>query len=95
MVTLHIEHPISDYDTWRAAFDAVAEARRAAGVSAERIGRPVDDERYIVVDLDFASRDQAAGFLDFLESKIWMSSAASPALAGRPRTMIVQPVPAD
>ena len=24
VITLHIEHPITDYETWRAAFDAFA-----------------------------------------------------------------------
>jgi hypothetical protein len=37
----------------RAAFNRLEEARRNAGVQAQRIQRPVDDERYVVVDLDF------------------------------------------
>ena len=32
MPTLHIEHPISDLDTWLGAFNQFAEARRDAGV---------------------------------------------------------------
>jgi hypothetical protein len=94
MVTLHIEHPITDYGTWRSAFDGFAEARRDAGVTGERISRPVDNQRYIVVDLDFESAEQAAGFLNFLETAVWSSPDASPALDGKPRTAILEPVPA-
>ncbi len=31
MATLHIEHPITDFDTWRSAFDRFAEARDERG----------------------------------------------------------------
>jgi hypothetical protein len=51
--TLHIEHPISDLDTWLGAFNQFADARRVARVTAQRIHQPVDDDRHIVVQLDF------------------------------------------
>ena len=91
MSTLHIEHPITDFATWHAAYDRFADHRRQAGVHAERIQRPVDDEHYIVVDLDFPSRDQALQFLTFLETRVWASRESSPALAGAPRTRILEP----
>jgi hypothetical protein len=89
MATLHIEHKITDYSTWHDAFDRFAEARRAAGVSAERISRPIDDSNYVVVGLDFTTADQATGFLQFLEQHVWSTPANSPGLAGSPRTMIL------
>jgi hypothetical protein len=92
MTTLHIEHPITDLGTWRAAFDRFAERRLQGGVRAERIQQPVDDDHYVVVDLDFATRDQAERFLGFLESTVWASRDASPALAGTPRTRILEPL---
>jgi len=91
MVTLHIEHPITDYSTWRSAFDTFAEARRSAGVVGERVTRPVDDPCYIVVALDFESVDRAEAFRLFLETQVWSSPTASPGLAGLPRTAILQP----
>lgn len=94
MATLHIEHPITDYDTWRAAFDGFAEARRRAGVTGERVARPVDDPAYIVVALDFGTAEQATGFLRFLEDAVWSSPTSAPALAGRPRTLVLEPAPA-
>ncbi|MFN8034701.1 MAG: hypothetical protein U0V73_02035 [Acidimicrobiia bacterium] len=90
MVTLHIEHPITDYAVWRGAFDAFADARRNAGVVGERVAQPVDDARYIVVALDFANEGEAAAFLEFLETQVWASEQAAPALDGRPRTLILR-----
>jgi len=92
MATLHIEHPITDLAVWRAAFDRFAERRRQGGVSAERIQQPVDDDHYVVVDLDFATVDQAQRFLGFLETTVWASRESSPALAGRPLTRILERV---
>jgi hypothetical protein len=92
MSTLHIEHAITDLTTWKVAFDRFAERRRQAGVYGERVQHPVDDERYIVVDLDFPSREQAQRFLDFLRTTVWTSGDSSPALAGTPRTRILEPI---
>lgn len=91
MTTLHIEHPITDYDTWRVAFDGLADVRREAGVMDERVAQPIDDPRYIVVDLDFDTSEHATSFLRFLETQVWTSETSAPALAGRPRTAILQP----
>ena len=91
MATLHIEHPITDYTTWRTAFDNFAEVRHHAGVIGERVERPVDDPRYIVVALEFASTERAGAFLHFLETQVWPSPIASPGLDGQPRTAILEP----
>jgi hypothetical protein len=91
MATLHIEHPITDYPTWRAAFDGFADARRAAGVRADRVQHPADDPHHIVVDLDFDSVEQATAFLRFLQAKVWSTPANSPALAGAPQAKILIP----
>ena len=92
MTTLHIEHPITDLAVWRAAFDRFADRRRQGGVSAERVQQPVDDDHYVVIDLDFATVDDARHFLGFLESTVWASRYSSPALAGPPLTRILERV---
>jgi len=92
VATLHIEHPVTDFDTWQAAFDRFADRRRQGGVQSERIGRPVDDDHYVVIDLDFPAGDQAQRFLGFLEATVWASRDSSPALAGTPRTRILETV---
>jgi len=93
MVTLHIEHPISDYATWRTAFDRLAVTRHEAGVIDQRLARPIHDTCYIVVDLDFDSVELATSFLRFLETKVWTSPTSAPALVGRPRTTILESAP--
>lgn len=94
MPTLHIEHPITDFDTWKAAFDRFAQARQEAGVVGHRIHRPLDDPAYVLVDLDFAATDHAEAFLVFLRTMVWTSREASPALAGEPQTRILTQVEA-
>jgi hypothetical protein len=92
MSTLHIEHPISDFTTWKAAFDRFAPVRLQSGVRGHRIQRPVSDPHYIVLDLDFDSPAKAAAFLEFLQTSVWSSPENSPALAGDPRTAILESV---
>ncbi len=91
MPTLHIEHPISDYATWREAFDRFADLREKSGVLGHRVQLPVDDPRYIVIDLDFATTSEAESFRTFLTTKVWPSQQNSPALAGAPQTRILAP----
>jgi hypothetical protein len=90
VATLHIEHPITDFETWNEAFDRFAEARRRAGVRAHRVQRPVDDPLYVVIDLDFDTVDSAESFLGFLKANIWSNPANAPALAGEPITRILE-----
>ncbi len=92
MPTLHIEHRITDFDTWTAAFDRLGSVRHDAGVRAQRVQRPVDDPTYVVIDLDFDTRDEATAFLHFLKTKVWASPENAPALAGTPETMILEPI---
>ena len=92
MATLHIEHAITDLQTWLSAFNGFAEARRGAGVLSERIQQPVDNPGYIVVDLDFATSGEADAFLRFLREVVWAIPDNAPALAGTPNTMILEDV---
>jgi hypothetical protein len=91
MPTLHIEHAIVDFDLWKAAFDRLAELRKQSGVLRHRIQRPVDDPRYVVIDLDFDTTDEAEAFVEFLRTKVWSSRENAPALAGAPHTKILEP----
>lgn len=92
MVVLHIEHAISDFGTWEKAFLSFADRRRQGGVKAERVCRPIDDERYVVIGLDFDTAEQAARFRQFLISQVWAIPENSPALVGQPSTRILEVV---
>ena len=88
MATLHIEHRITDFDTWASAFNRFADARRDGGVRDYRVLRPIDEPAYVVIDLDFDSTGQANAFLDFLKTRVWVDA---PALVGTPETMVLEP----
>lgn len=94
MPTLHIEHPITDFATWKEAFDRFADLREKSGVLHHRVQLPIDDPRYVVIDLDFATTTEAETFRQFLQTKVWPSQQNSPALVGTPRTSILAPAEA-
>jgi hypothetical protein len=89
MVTLRIEHAVTDLDTWLAAFGAFAEVRKQAGVRAERLLQPEGDDRSISLDLDFDDVARARAFEQFLRTNVWSSRDASPALDGDVQTQIL------
>jgi hypothetical protein len=92
MATLHIEHPITDLETWLGAFGRFGGARAKAGVKNERIHQPVDDDRYILVELDFDTTEQAEAFKGFLATNVWSNPEASPGLDGTPRARVLTEV---
>jgi hypothetical protein len=92
MASLHIQHPITDLPTWLSAFSGFAERRRLAGVLSESVRHPVGDDRFVVIDLDFGTVDEATAFLHFLETTVWAIDENSPALSGTPHTNILERV---
>jgi hypothetical protein len=92
--TLRIEHAISDYETWRSAFERAAPFREQSGVRSYRILRPVDDPKYLMIDLDFDDVTGAEALLAILRERVWASPDNSPGLAGQPRARIVDMVEA-
>ena len=93
MATLHIEHGITDFSTWKAAFDRFATRRSEAGVTAHRIYQLHDDAAYVVLQLDFPSVEQAHAFREFLQTRVWSTPANSPGLAGSPRARVLVAAP--
>ena len=92
MASLHIEHPITDLATWTAAFNALAEIRREAGVQTEQVRHPAGDPTFIVVDLEFDTIDRAEAFHQFLRSQVWAVPENAPALAGKPVAKVLERV---
>lgn len=92
MSTLHIEHPITDFATWKTAFDRFSDIRAKFGVRNHHVQQPIDDDHYVVIDLDFATTSEAVQFLEVLRTKVWSSPDSSPALVGTPQTTILEPV---
>jgi hypothetical protein len=88
---LQIEHPVRDFETWKATFDGGEERREVGNVQRYEVYRPVDDPNYIAVDLEFDSRDEAEAFKVGLEA-MWQSPQAARVLGGTPRARIVDVV---
>jgi hypothetical protein len=89
MVTLRVEHEIHDYERWQEAFDSFAGARTNAGVRSFAVRQPLDDPKYLMLDLEFATAAQAEAFASFLREHVWSAPSSSPALAGAPQTRIL------
>jgi hypothetical protein len=89
MPILRIEHPTRDFATWKAGFDRDPAVRSKSGVQRYSIYQPVEDPRYVLIDLEFETVGQAEGFLAFLKH-FWGSGAAGAALGGEPRTQILE-----
>ena len=90
--TLSIEHAITDFATWKSAFDRFADARAKGGVIGQRVRRPIDDPRHLIIELDFETSQQAQAFGEFLTNVVWANAQASPALAGRPTMRVLEPM---
>ena len=91
MPILQIEHPITDLDVWKRAFDADPVRRAESGVRRYSVFRPVDDPNYVKIDLEFDSSSEAEAFRKALRN-LWGSGRAAPALAGSPEARIVEVV---
>ena len=85
-LTVQIEHPIRDYDSWKAAFDRDPAQREASGVRRYRVFRPLDDPRFIIVELDFDDRIAAEKFVAKMQG-IWKQVDGS--LISGPRARIL------
>jgi hypothetical protein len=70
MYILRIEHPIPDFDAWKKAFDSDPVGREKAGVLRYTVSRPVDDEKYVLIDLEFDTIGQAEAILAALR-RLW------------------------
>ena len=70
MFILQIEHPVKSIEGWKQAFDSDPLNRRQSGVQFYRILRPVDDPNFVIVELEFASRQEAEALLNRL-GDVW------------------------
>ena len=59
MITLRIEHKISNFDGWKKSFDMDPINRKKSGVKHYRIFRPADDEFFVIIDLEFETLEEA------------------------------------
>ena len=70
MIHLHIEHPVPDFDRWKAAFDSDPVGRQKSGVRCYRVLRPLDNPDYAIIDLEFDTLNQAEVLLTAMQ-QVW------------------------
>jgi len=63
MHILRVEHPVPDFGTWKTAFDNDPVGRKQVGVRRYRILRPIDDPKYVMIDLEFDTASEAETLL--------------------------------
>jgi hypothetical protein len=90
MPILQVEHPVRDFDAWKAVFDGDPIGREQNGVRRYRIYRPVDDPNYVLLDVEFDTAGEAEAFRTALE-RLW-ERAVSEGLIERPQVRIVESV---
>jgi hypothetical protein len=59
MYILRIEHPVTNFDAWKEAFDSDPIGRKRSGVRRHQVFRPTDDPNYVMIDLEFDSAGEA------------------------------------
>ena len=70
MYVLRVEHAVSDFDRWKAAFDSDPVGRKESGVLRYRILRSVDEPNYVLIDLEFNTREEATKMHEALQG-LW------------------------
>ena len=86
---LRIEHPVPDYQVWKAAFDSDPIGRARSGVRRYQVQRAVDDPNFVVIDLEFDTHREAEAMLPALRV-LWERVAGT--IVTDPSARIVEPV---
>jgi hypothetical protein len=88
---VQLEHPVRDFQIWKAAFDRDPADRKGSGVRSYQVYRPTDDPNYVAVDLEFDTLGEAEAFKVALQ-ELWRSPQAMAAISGAPRVRVVDMV---
>jgi len=89
MTILRIEHAISEYDAWKQAFESDPVGRERSGVRRYQVLRPIDDPKYVLIDLEFDGPGEAEALLAALRVA-WVPVQGK--IISNPQTRIVETV---
>jgi len=67
MYVLSLRHRVHDYDTWKQVWDERQGARLSGNVIGHRLARSISDPNLIEVVMEFASREDAEAYRDYME----------------------------
>jgi hypothetical protein len=65
---LRIEHSVTNFDNWKAAFDSDLVGRKRLGMPRYRILRSIDELNYVVIDLEFDTKGEAEALLSAMQA---------------------------
>jgi hypothetical protein len=75
MTTMFVRHTVTDYKTWRKAYDDFAPFQKANGVMAQAVYQAADNPNDITVTHDFTTMEAARAFARHDELKKAMKDA--------------------
>jgi len=84
-----ISHKVENFETWKAAFDAHAQARTDAGIAAAHVNQAVEDPNQVTVYLASDDDQAIAAFIGSPDLKDAMQQAG---VVGAPSIAFVTPV---
>lgn len=87
--TLHIEHPVRDFDAWKSTFDGFHDFRVEHGVRSYRLARGVAPDSRVAIDLVFDDADAASTFHRLLVERVWSRQQAADVLTGAPSAVVL------
>jgi hypothetical protein len=87
--TLHIEHPVRDFDTWKTTFDGFHDFRVEHGVRSYRVARGVEADSRVTIDLVFDNADAASTFHRLLVERVWSRQQAADVLTEAPSAVVL------
>ena len=87
MYTLSIEHPVPNYEKWKAAFDSDPVGREKMRVRRYQILRPMDNPNYVMIQLEFDTANDAEALLNAMRA-VW--SRVEGTIMMNPKSQIVE-----
>jgi hypothetical protein len=92
MIVLQIEHPVPSFAGWKQAFDSDPVDRKGSRVRRYRVMRPVDNQNYSMIELEFDTVADAEAMLGKLR-ELW--GRVEGTVMTNPQTRIVEIVEAN
>jgi hypothetical protein len=87
-VRMFVRHEVSDYASWRKAYDGFDSTRRTMGVTAQAVYQSADNSNDVTVCHDFKSLDKAKSFAASQELKTAMQGGG---VKGAPQIWFTTP----
>ena len=91
-VAILISHAVSNYDTWKKAFDDHASARKEASFLGHHVNRGADDPNQVVIYLPATDVDKVKAFIDSADLAEKMKEAG---VTGTPTITFMRPMSSD